>query len=394
MSRPAATRRGPLTALVRFGLRRPWLFLASVFVLAWLLAAGERALARLEMERSEPSRGACWIWAQGLAKTGEPATFWAIRDLKLERPQRAHMVIVVDEAYTLWVNGVQVGGGVHRPGAPAHRWDLTDFLDAGWNRLAIEARSSRGAGGILASLRLGEEGRPAFGTGADWTIVKRDHPNITLGLPIPTELRETPAIWGRGETGRWRPKPAEVDRPSVPRPWPPPEILRPRRLRFANEEGEWIEPAIRPKHWPGQQVIYDFGAEVEGMLELRLDEPEIPPEAPAAPALLFFDSEPPRPQDRRPDVVMQPFLVDGWWRDAVPRRFRYLALIGAPTLADIRLIRVKPEITARLAADPEPLVGVFGLPPAKDHLPVEEDVWDRLEAESGGQAEAAPGSDP
>ena len=94
-------------------------------------------------------------------------------------------------------------------------------------------------------------------------------------------------------------------------------------------------------------------------------------------ALLYTGVEEPMPRGRRPDAVLLPHLGTRWY-DAIPRRFRFIALVGAPRMERIAVRRVgEPHRQAYPIAATDH-TGVFGLPPAKDYTPAEEAVWDRL----------------
>lgn len=378
--------------------RRPWPFLAIAFALALVLAVGSQLLAALRMEQTEPALGACWIWARGVAEMGEPTAFWAVRDFVLASEGPAWIVLAADEEYVLWVNGVRVGSGVYRPRAPAHLYELTDYLDVGWNRLAIEARSHRGAGGILASLRIGQVDQPSLVTDDTWRIVRQDDPRVLGGLALPEEQTEPPQVWGLGRAGRWRPEPADGVRPTLDTGWPRPERHPPRHLRYADDGSPWQPVRLAARRLPGEKAIYDFGREVEGYLELRVVVDRGTDPASVPPALLFFDEHDPEHFDRRPDAVLRLLDAEGLWRDTLPRRFRYLAVIGAPDLLDLSVEPVDAEAAERLRPATAPAGGVFGLPPAKDYTPVEEAVWDRLDpdrssSERPSSHRAGPGAD-
>ena len=88
--------------------------------------------------------------------------FYAVRDFELDSPPaRASVRILADEAYILYVNGRRVGSGAYFAGAPLDTYPLDLVLRPGWNRVAVELRSGRGAGGLLCALFAGGRSRAA-----------------------------------------------------------------------------------------------------------------------------------------------------------------------------------------------------------------------------------------
>lgn len=366
--------------------------LVALFVLAFALALAEDGARAWRADHAEPSLGARWIWADGVADAGEPVAFWLVRDVVIDRacsteePCPAWLSIAADEEYALHVNGRRVGAGVHRPEASADLYDLRDDLETGTNRILVEVRSSRGAGGLLASLRLDDPERAVVVTDESWRVMRRADPRVFGGSvylddPAVAESLEVPKTWSRPPAGRWRPKPPEA-KPSELVYWPPPEIHRPRRVRGAAAGTAWRE--IDPSNAPsletpipgGAQAIYDFGRPVQGFLEIDLDS-----QAPAEdlPRLLFFaDDAPPMPAERSADAVAVPVPGGGDWRDARPRRFRYVAVIGPGAITDLRVEAVSDDRYAALAPPPAPSDGVFGLPAIHGVSHAEEWVRKRL----------------
>jgi len=59
------------------------------------------------------------------------------------------------------VNGTRAGSGRQRPGDPLVLYEIAGLLSRGVNRIAIEAGSRTGVGGVLFSLDLADSGRDA-----------------------------------------------------------------------------------------------------------------------------------------------------------------------------------------------------------------------------------------
>ncbi len=346
---------------------RPLAFFAAVFALAAAVAGVERFAARL----LEPEPGARWIWAAGDYRGGEPIAFYAVRDLELRAGAAARIAIVADETYLLYVNGQRVAAGAYRRGAPVDEVDVGDLMEPGLNRILVELRSSRGAGGLLATLELDGGGGPgAVVTDGSWRIFRHYDPGLFGGWST-LEGGEAPKIWQRPPTGRWRPGAARARRQVPPRGFPPPARRRPLRVQQQHTDA-WLDLDWTRARIPalGPHQLYDFGAEVEGYLSFDLTSDE------GLPGLLYFGSEPPDPRTG-PDEVVLPVPGRRHWEDAYPRRFRYLLVVGAEPYSRLEVELLDAE-RARALAPPGPArAGVFGLEPPRSYSKVEEDVWER-----------------
>lgn len=352
---------------------RPLRFFTAAFVLTLLVVGGERGLATL---RGHLGGEAWWIWAAGDYSHGEPIAFYAARDFELETLGPAWISIVADETYLLYVNGRRVGADSYRPYAAAGEYEVSDFLQPGWNRILVELRSSRGAGGLLARLRIGGRGADdqppqAIVTDSDWRIFRRYDRGLFGGWSD-LETGEAPQVWGRPPTGRWRVDPARVRRPISSWGFPPPERRRPLRFRQPQSRS-WTEltwthriPALGP------QQLFDWGEEVEGYVSFDLSSDT------GEPGLLYFGSEPPNPRTSHPDEIILPVPGRRHWEDAHPRRFRYLLVVGAEPRRRIEVEVLEPSLARALVPPPPRRDGVFGLAPARSYSMVEETVWSRL----------------
>ncbi len=125
-----------------------------------------------------------------------------------------------------------------------------------------------------------------------WRIFRRADPRLLRGLALLAALGgEEPKLWQWPPTGRWR-----LDR-LAPRPdLRPADPLFgrsrcPHALRFPSPGLPWFEVPQSPGcTLPGlsDQSLWDFGEEVEGVLEMGLSPSETP-----QPALLYFVDEEP-----------------------------------------------------------------------------------------------------
>ena len=166
-----------------------------------VLGLAERG-ARLVVSRRLPTGGAQWIWAQGALDRSEPVAFYAVRDFELDSPPaRASARILADEAYILYVNGRRVGSSAYYAGAPLDTYPLDSLLRPGWNRVAVELRSGRGAGGLLCALFVEDDAKPLLGSDGDWRIF-HDTAGILDGMRPVADGRPA-LVWQSPPTGGW-----------------------------------------------------------------------------------------------------------------------------------------------------------------------------------------------
>ena len=369
-------------------LRRPATFFFVLLVLVLGAVALERSLRPWRAYYSEPGVGARWIWADDTAKPGLPTTFWLTRDFEWPGGSAltGRLAIAADEGYGLWLNGRRVGARQTVPGRAqieSDLYDVTAFLEAGANRIVVEVRSTRGAGGLLASLRDGDD-RPVLVTDGSWRVVRRFDRALLQGRAAAegSEPAEAPVVWGHPPTGRWRVRAAQSPRklPDL-RPAANPPIL-PARHRYSAPGSPWNEVRPLDRRLPtvqGQSLV-DFGREVTAFL--TFDFTRTPDDRrDGEPILLFLSRDRlPRPglEGLRPDVIAVPLPGAPGWRDLHPRRTRYVAVVGAPPGTTLH---AQSASSAEVAAWVPPKIdhhGVFGLAPAQSYTPVEELVWNRL----------------
>ncbi|MBV9852293.1 MAG: alpha-L-rhamnosidase [Armatimonadetes bacterium] len=119
-----------------------------------------------------PSVTAHWVWADA---THDHQTVRLRRPFDLrDAPKTAILYVTADDFFTLYVNGKQVDqshsdandGNVWQH---VHRLDLTPYLTAGRNVLAIRAENIVGAAGFVARLEL--PGQPPIETDARWKVL-------------------------------------------------------------------------------------------------------------------------------------------------------------------------------------------------------------------------------
>jgi hypothetical protein len=113
----------------------------------------------------------------------------------------------VDREHVLFVNGTEVGRGTQAPGDPLRLYPLEASLRPGVNRIAIQASSPTGVGGILFSLDLDALGRDALVSDRRWRV-DLSAEAVTSGA------RYRPMVWGRPPQPPWgyprMPRPEEL----------------------------------------------------------------------------------------------------------------------------------------------------------------------------------------
>lgn len=361
--------------------RSTWLRISLLLLLGVLLLAGATRIVSAVVARvTVPTSGAEWIWVERSRTDRSPAAFYAVRDFFLdEAPGRARLLILADPEYVLTLNGRRIGSGQYQPGGPARLdvYEVGGLLVAGGNRLLVELRSDRGAGGLLASLQDGN-GHTLVRTDADWRIVMRHHFGLVRGLlPIgpDDDLQSLPAFsWGAPPTGRW-------GRPEVGPVLP--------LLTNLSQGAQVAAKRLPSRPIPGLPAtsarfvaLFDWGHEVTGYLTLQM-----PAGEGLRKALLFTGDQPPDPLRDRPAGAVLAMTGRRSWTDAQARRFRYALVIGDRP-ASARIFPVDPKWTAgRIALTMEKTMkgggrkveGVFGLEPLPLRTPVQDEIWRELQ---------------
>lgn len=356
------------------GLLARFRFLLIVLSVLVGLAVVERVL--------EPLRGrddlesAQWIWAPGEWRSPRPVAFLAARDFELgasSGPLR--LAITADEEFVAYLNGKLVGRGRFDAG-PLEAIDIGAVARQGRNRLVVEARSSRGAGGLRATLWQGA--RVIVATDPSWRVYRALEPGLLRGW-LPLDGGVAAASWGAPPVGRWGKQTLvegqlsrwsnEIRVATVVRG----RSLAPRTPWFRDWPREAVTPALR-----GASVI-DFGRPIDGYLSLRY--------VGEGDALLFVGLDrSPDPKALRPDHVVVRVPGASVWSDVQLRRVRYVLSIG-----DSRLVGAWID-AIDLPAGPPPMEsprGVLGVTPPALRSPVE----DKLRREFEGFTRLAEGEE-
>lgn len=346
-----------------------------------LLALASRAVSAVMARLTLPTGGAEWIWVERSRIDRSPSAFYAVRDFELDAPpSRARLMILADPEYILTLNGKRIGAGRYPPGAPEARLDVYevgDLLLPGGNRLIVELRSDRGAGGLLVALQ-DADGRTLVRSDGEWRIVKRHHLGLIRGwLPLgsggaESGLESEPAFrWGLPPTGRWGEPTVGPVRPRLL------ELIRDQPLAATRVAVPRI-PLLPPTS-ARYLALFDFGREVTGYLTLQMQAGDG-----LRKALLYTGSEPPDPLVQRPAGAVLALTGRRSWMDSQPRRFRYALVVGDRPAA-ARVLPVDPKAADGLFAEgnERKVEGVFGIDPPRLRTPVEDEVWRELQSVPG-----------
>lgn len=347
------------------------------------LALATRSLPPARARATLPTGEAQWIWKARDRKDHYPTAFYAIRDFDLETPPaRARLLITADEEYVVTLNGKRIGAGAYlsrnapgSAGSTLDAYEVGPLLRQGGNRLLVELRSGRGAGGLLATLHGEATGKRLVITDEKWRIFPRHELGLVRGwLPIgrgDEDDGEAAFCWGYPPIARWgRPRAGKPEPLLAAGPLLPAASAHP--LNLGSAFGRGARETRRPPGWP---VLYDWGREVEGRLALDLPAAKQP-----GAALLFVGNEPPDPLRTPPTaaVLIMPGRHD--WLDALPRRFRYALVLGLVRPATAAVLpaparRVPPRDPAEMR--------VYGIEGPPLRTPVEDEVWRKLEGFAG-----------
>ncbi|HYX24839.1 MAG TPA: hypothetical protein VFC23_11850 [Thermoanaerobaculia bacterium] len=339
-----------------------------VTLVVLVLALAARAVPGARARATLATRDAQWIWKDVDWDDHQPTAFYVFRDFDVAAPpSAARLLVTADEEYVLTLNGRTIGAGAFQPGAVLDVYEVGPLLRAGANRLMIELRSSRGAGGLLAGVVDGA-GRLLVGTDGRWRVFRKHELGLARGW-LPLTGGVPVYVWGYPPMGRWgRPRPGaarpllgeldELSQAAVPAvssaPLPP------------------VLPAATGRP-PGSPVLYDWGREVAGYLSV-----EVPPAETPGVALLFTGDQPPDPLRSAPggSILIVPGRRE--WLDARARRFRYAVILGLQRPASLAVLPA-PVPPAPVREEK----GVFGIAPPPLRTPVEDEVWGKLQRLSG-----------
>ncbi|HEV7485193.1 MAG TPA: hypothetical protein VGQ65_05885 [Thermoanaerobaculia bacterium] len=182
-------------------IRRLLVIAAAIFV---IVAAASRLELLYSHKFFDNTGTAQWIWQQNRFADGNPAAFFATYEFDLP-PNRTFTRIKVlgDPEYTLYFNGVAVGGRhVGDDNEALDTYDVSALARDKKNRMVVALRSANGVGGLIASIDLTQEFGNFVVTGKDWHIVRRLRDDLLLRDPPSNELAR-PQLLGRPPARRW-----------------------------------------------------------------------------------------------------------------------------------------------------------------------------------------------
>jgi hypothetical protein len=185
---------------------------AALYAVTTLLiaSAAARSVYRAHTDRMRSTTGAAeWIWYSSRILEPRPLRFIATREFELPvSPAAARAKLFVDREHALYVNGERVGSGIQARGDPLAIYEIAPHLRAGVNRLAVEAASPTGIGGILFSLDVDGYGRDALVSDGRWRVDLAREAILRGG-------RFVPQVWGRPPQFPWgyprMPRPEETE---------------------------------------------------------------------------------------------------------------------------------------------------------------------------------------
>lgn len=190
--------------------------LTIVVVLGFAVVAAFTRLDRLYSQKFFDVTGrAKWIWAKHQISRDIPVAFFATRDFDLP-PNRYYTKIKVagDPEYTLYFNGVEVGGRQFGEGHGAlDVYDVTQLAKTGRNRIVAAVRSTNGVGGLIAALDISAELENYVVTDGDWHIFRAWRPELPQRDAGPWS---PPTVIGQPPTGRWNYLASAAGRPEPP----------------------------------------------------------------------------------------------------------------------------------------------------------------------------------
>ena len=345
--------------------------LLRCLVVAGALMIAERVVRPAVVGWLSPVHGAQWIWAPGLERHTTAQAFYAVRDFDLTAaPTKAEISIQADAEYILLVNGQRVGSNRYVAGAPLDRYEVSNYLRIGRNRLAVELRTPRGIGGLLCNLEIDADRAKRIVSDDRWMIQRRYQPRLRRGEPLlPTAQRAK--AWARPPTGRWGWPKIDALRPDLKTITLGKRPLPARRASSREESAEWTRRR-RPKRKSsaiGAWVTFDWNRPIQGFIKLSLAEREF------AGALLFVGLEPPDPFSDEPANFVISVPGRGTWTDTEPRRFRYVTVVGISDLTGAEVLKIDADQLLDFQARKDSIEGVYGLRDPQLRTPMENEIW-------------------
>ncbi|MEX1228757.1 MAG: HEAT repeat domain-containing protein [Planctomycetaceae bacterium] len=110
-----------------------------------------------------------WVWFDegDPAESAAEGTVWFRREVRAAEPSTGAIYVVCDDAFELWVNGVNVGAGDERR---PYRFNLNGIVERGLNVIAVAATNKSGKAGLFVEgeIRGQSGGEIPFDSGTQW----------------------------------------------------------------------------------------------------------------------------------------------------------------------------------------------------------------------------------
>jgi len=175
----------------------------GVLAIFGFVAAYDRLYLLYAHKFFDVSGRAQWIWAQHQLSRNIPVAFFATHNFDLPpNRQFTRIKVAVDPEYTLYFNGVQIGGRRIREESALDVYDVSKLARDRGNRIVIAARSANGVGGVIASIDITDAYKNVEPTGSTWTIVRAWRDDLLTRDP-PRSWMTPPMLIGRPPIGRW-----------------------------------------------------------------------------------------------------------------------------------------------------------------------------------------------
>lgn len=199
-----------------------------------------------------------WIWDGHRVASGDPIAFFATRDFRLPAGrQYTKIKILGDPEYTLYLNGVEIGGKRVSDSNRLDVYDVSAVARTGKNRLVVAVRSPNGVGGLIVSLDLSPETENVVVTDRNWLIFRRWSP-LLLRRDVYELHPHAPMSLGRPPMRRWN----YLTKTPMPLFLPPQSEVQARQtMSFVTALPEFrtLGGIVVVGRRPVRATVYDFG---------------------------------------------------------------------------------------------------------------------------------------
>ena len=179
-------------------MRRVTIAAIAVFLFTAAFATLERTYSQKFHDLTGTAK---WIWAAHRMSDNVPVAFYAARDFDLPAHRHyAHLKVLGDPEYTVYVNGREVAARRVGEERSLDLYDISPIVKTGRNRIVIAVRAPRGVGGLIAAIDIHPEIANWLVTDGSWRIYRKWTPILLerdLGRGAP------PHVIGEPPIGRW-----------------------------------------------------------------------------------------------------------------------------------------------------------------------------------------------